>query len=45
MTPYESFRYFSFLLYPLVIGIILGLSRLLGTRAILLLSVVVLAFQ
>jgi membrane protein involved in D-alanine export len=45
VTPYDSFTYFTFLLYPLAIAVILGLVRLLGTRAILVLSVVVLGFQ
>jgi membrane protein involved in D-alanine export len=45
VTPYDSFSYFLFLLYPLAIALVLGLVRLLGARAILLLSVGVLVFQ
>lgn len=45
MTPYDSFTYFTFLLYPLAIAVVLGLVRVLGTRAILLLSVAALVFQ
>ncbi len=45
MTPYDSFTYFSFLLYPLALALLLGLLRLLGWRALLLISLLALLFQ
>jgi membrane protein involved in D-alanine export len=45
VTPYDSFSYFSFLLYPLALALLLGVLRLLGWRALLLISVAVLLFQ
>lgn len=45
MTPYDSFTYFAFLLYPLALALLLGLLRLLGWRAILLISLGALLFQ
>jgi membrane protein involved in D-alanine export len=45
MTPYDSFPYFAFLLYPLALALLLALLRLLGVRAILLISVAILLVQ
>jgi len=45
VTPYVDLTYFLFLLYPLALLLILGLAGWLGRRAILLVSLAVIAFQ
>ena len=45
MTPFASFEYFLFLLYPLVLAIVLGLLGRLGPRFVLVATLAVVAFQ